>query len=75
MLKSETNTRAIERRVLRAFRAIYSARRATLQATFEHGQWWITNQSTGSQWSVVDATGNRSFDGFAFERVTTGDED
>lgn len=70
MLKTEQNTRTVERRVLRAFRVIYGTRRGRLQADFEHGQWWITDLRSGGQWSVVDASGGRSVDGFDFEQVT-----
>ena len=71
-LLTETNTQAVERRVLRAARAILGPHR--FHADFEHGQWWITRLSTGAQWSVVDAEGGRAVDGFDFEQVTDGDE-
>lgn len=48
MLKTETNTRAIERRILRAWRQRFG-RRPVLQADFEHGQWWITEVRSGAQ--------------------------
>ena len=43
MLKTETNTPKMERRILRAAKEAlvpYRARRQ-LSATFEHGGWWI----------------------------------
>lgn len=75
MLKTEQNRPAIERRALRAARAILGGRRRRLNADFEHGQWWITDLDSGAQWSVVDASGGRSVDGFDLEQVTPGDED
>lgn len=74
MLKTEMNTRAMERRILVAAGAILGNRRS-LSADFEHGQWWVTNRRTGAQWSVVDAVGGRAVNGFDFEQVTQGDED
>lgn len=68
MLKTETNTYAMQKRVLSAARKIL--KRRILQADFEHGQWWITNVATGAQWSVVDAEGGHSVDGFDLEQVT-----
>ena len=67
MLKTETNTQAMERRVLRAFG------RKNARANFEHGQWWIT-QPNGAQYSVHDATGPGTKNGFCFECVTEGEE-
>jgi len=64
-LKTETNTRAMERRIRRAFRDKYPRGRA--EAHFEHGQWWM--MAGGATWSVVDATGPGSVDGFDFERI------
>jgi hypothetical protein len=52
-----------------------SLQRQNLSADFEHGQWWITDLDSGAQWSVVDAEGGNSIDGFDFEQVTQGDED
>lgn len=72
-LQTETNTPAMERRVLRAARVLLGHRRWA--ADFEHGQWWLTNLDTGAQWSVVDAEGAHTHDGFAFEQVTRGEED
>lgn len=74
-LQTETNTPRMERRALRAFRDRMSARRRRLAADFEHGQWWVTDLKSGAQWSVVDAEGGESVDGFDFEQVTLGDEE
>lgn len=67
MLQSETNTRAVERRIRGEARAIL--RKRDLQTDFEHGQWWVTHRPSGAQWSVVDT----NF-GFDFEQVTGPDE-
>lgn len=69
-LRSEKNTWGMARSVKNAFRAKHG-RAGTV--VFEHGQWWIT-ESNGAQYSVVDATGPGSFDGFDFEQVTQGDD-
>ncbi len=45
-----------------------------VQVNFEHGQWWVTVKPTGAQWSVHDAEGHGSVDGFGFEQVTEGDD-
>lgn len=72
MLKTETNTPTMERRILKAARA--SIRRRNLTAWFEHGQWWIEHLPTGAQWSVVDAEGGPAVDGFDFEQITEGED-
>lgn len=41
---------------------------------FEHGQLWIHNKKTGASWSVVDAEGGNSVDGFDFEQVAQGED-
>lgn len=76
-LKTETNTPEMEERVLKAFLAHPLGEDRTekdLQLDFEHGQWWVTILGSGAQYSVVDATGGSSVDGFDFEQVTEGDE-
>ena len=72
-LNTETNTPAMEKRILAA--AQKSLRRRNLSAFFEHGHWWITHQPSGAQWSVCDASGPTCPDGFDFEQVTPGDDD
>lgn len=52
MLMTETNTRAMHRRVMRA--AKFRLGGGRYQADFEHGQWWVTRLGDGAQWSVVD---------------------
>lgn len=76
-LKTETNTPEMEERVLEAFLvsdACGEHTREEVQVDFEHGQWWITVKPTGAQWSVNDAEGHGSIDGFSFEQVTEGDD-
>src|SRR4030095_1138855 len=77
MLKTEKNTKAMEQRILRAARKTvrFPPRKGRLVANFEHGQWWVTQPLTGAQWSVVDAEGGHSVDGFDFEQVTEGDDE
>jgi hypothetical protein len=72
-LKTETNTPAMRKRVLAAARA-HLGGRLGYTAAFEHGQWWIL-RSNGAQYSVVDAEGPRTTDGFDFEMVTSPTED
>jgi hypothetical protein len=71
MLRTETNTPAMDKRIRRAARERFRTR--LIQTDFEHGQWWVTLRN-GSQWSVCDAEGYGSFSGFSFEQVTGGDE-
>lgn len=76
MLKTETNTLVMEGRVTAAAgRAEKTSAHPgpSLVADFEHGQWWVTCNVCGAQWSVVDAEGGTAVDGFFFERVTEGD--
>lgn len=73
MLMTETNTRTMERRVMRAARFRLGKGRR-LQTDFEHGQWWITDLRTGAQWSVVDCQTPDGIDYLDFERVTEGEE-
>jgi hypothetical protein len=69
-LKTETNTLSMGRRAKAAAFDAGLGHVRDLQADFEHGQWWITNRRTGAQWSVCDASGPGTFDGFSFEQAT-----
>lgn len=85
MLMTETNTRAMERKVRSAFRASQEgyrfglqgesrpkmARHRRIQTDFEHGQWWVSDLDTGAQWSVCDSKPGP----FCFEQVTQGEAD
>jgi ribosomal protein S27E len=73
-LKTETNTQAMDVRVTAAFQVSDLNTCEFFNTVFEHGQWWISC-SNGAQYSVVDATGGPSIDGFDFEEVTPPDED
>lgn len=70
-LQCETETKAMERRVRGAFRKW--SRHRSFASCYEHGQWWIIESDTakndGRTYSVVDASGGDSVDGFGFEEV------
>ena len=75
-LKTETNTPTMRKQVMRAFRAHFNLGHSIGPAcVFEHGQWWVTNTVTGEQWSVVDAEGPGTTNGFDFEQVSFRFED
>ena len=77
MLRTEQNTPAMKRRVLKAARKKLLAEKLKIEAYFSHygtqgnGQWFIeTNGYYGpTQYSVEDATGPGSIDGFDFEKL------
>lgn len=73
-LPSTINTPAMHRRIVAAAAKILNRPKSNIATHFEHGQWWVEDLTTGAQWSVVDATGGASVDGFDFEQVTEGDE-
>jgi hypothetical protein len=73
-LKTETNTVAIERRVMAVAATKLNQTHHHLSVDFEHGQWWVSCVDCGAQWSVVDAEGGTSLDGFDLEQVSDGDE-
>lgn len=68
MLMTETNTPAMEKKVLHDARLQLQKR--NLSAFFEHGQWWVEHRPTGAQWSVNDT----NIGVFDFEQVTEGEE-
>jgi hypothetical protein len=73
-LKTETDTPEMEKRIGDAFDARFPNLRGNCNVDFEHGQWWVTHILSGAQWSVVDASGGSSVNGFDFEQVTEGDD-
>jgi hypothetical protein len=75
-LKCETETGGMMGRVLAAFHACVpnSDIHPLIAAVFERGQWWITCDVCRARWSVGDAEGPGSVDGFAFRRAREGDE-
>jgi len=66
MLKTEQNTRTVEKQVRSAFRNW--ARKRFFETFFEHGQWWVRvqNDDEDETYSVCDAN---TITGFDFERV------
>lgn len=76
MLNSEKNTSAMRQRVsVAAHRALEVGQfHKHLHGVFEHGQWWVECRDCGRQWSVVDAEGPGTCDGFDFEVVAEGNE-
>jgi hypothetical protein len=52
-LRTETNTPAMEKRVLTAARKVLGSKR-DLRATFEHGRWWLEDFTTEAQWLICD---------------------
>ena len=47
--------------------------RGSYDYVFEHGHLWTVCGRNGGQWSVMDAEGPGSYNGFSFECVTTPD--
>lgn len=74
MLKCETNTPQMEKRIGDAFDARFPQYKGDCNVDFEHGQWWVNHILTGAAWAVFDAEGGDSVDGFGFEQVSEGDE-
>lgn len=73
-LKTETNTPAMRTRIMKAFRAHFNiGKKIGPACVFEHDQWWVVDMVTREQWSVVDAEGPGTTDGFDFEQVTFAD--
>lgn len=71
MLKSETHTTAMQKRIKRAFclSAHCSRPKKAYSVEWDHGQWFVMSNK-GGIWSVVDATGGPSVDGFDFEEIS-----
>jgi hypothetical protein len=74
MLKSETRTAAMQKRIKRAFclSAQCSRPKKSYSVEWDHGQWFVRHAASGAWWSVVDADGGDSIDGFDFEMITAG---
>lgn len=69
-LKSETDSPAMEERILGAFQmSDHYDPEDYPSTTFEHGQWWMVLGWSGKIFSVIDAVGGDSIDGFAFEET------
>lgn len=70
MLQTETNTMQMYKRVVAMARKKLRTRQVS--ADFEHGQWWVTDRRNWAQYSVVDAEGTGTIDGFDLEQVSDG---
>ena len=76
MLKTETNTPAMERRIRSAFDSCDLNTSCKFETHFEHGQWWITTTEpldsdiTEKTFSVVDAEPRVKHSGLDFEEVS-----
>ncbi len=64
-LKTEQNNKRIEKRVRAAAKEFGNG--SPNDVFFEHGQWWV--RWGPKTFSVVDAEGPGSIDGFGFEEV------
>ena len=72
MLNTERNTPAMGKRVAKAARKLLGVRKG-VNVHFEHGQWWVSiagGRLDGAQYSVVDAEGPDTVDGFDLEMIT-----
>ena len=67
MMKAETNTVAMQARVVVA---AHKRGLRNVRADYEHGQWWIVARDSGAVYAVVDAEGRSAVNGFDFEEVT-----
>lgn len=69
MLKTERNSRNMERQIRSAAARKFGRSKARL--VFDHGQWWaLVDDETGHRdrvFSVVDAEGPGTYGGFDFE--------
>ena len=68
-LPSTQNTKAVERRIRGAFRALF--RKRNFETFFEHGHWWVRlpGHDEDEVYDVVDAGGHGSAIGFGFEQI------
>lgn len=73
LLKTEENSEEMGERIDAAAEAYFIEREHLFISTFyEHGQWWavlIFADDDDETYSVVDAVGGDSVDGFSFERI------
>jgi hypothetical protein len=69
MLNSEINTPEMHDRIYAAASLYDEFNHEGIYLNFEHGQWWVI-LSNGATYSVVDAVGGKSIDGFDFEQIT-----
>jgi hypothetical protein len=76
MLKSDKNNPTIEKKILTAAKKCfnnYPIENKKIFSIFEHGHWWIRffdeNEERDRTYSVIDAEGIGTYDGFDFEEV------
>ncbi len=76
MLKTEQNTKEIEKKILFGAKKAFpkkNYKRETIYTIFEHGQWWIRFydiiEEKDRTFSVCDAEGIGTYNGFSFEEV------
>lgn len=75
-LKTEIDTPEMEARIEAAFAVSdYCPPEGSdygFALTFDHGQWWVESEGEDGTviYSVVDAAGGRSIDGFDFEALS-----
>lgn len=78
MLNCEKNTPAMEKKILTSAKKCfkgYSIESKKIHTIFEHGHWWIKFFDKSEEmdrtrtYSVIDAEGIGTFDGFDFEEV------
>ncbi|MGE3551227.1 MAG: hypothetical protein AB7I29_15170 [Geobacter sp.] len=69
MPKTEINTPQMCGRIVTAAYKMFPGA-GPFDAYFEHGQWWLFDIGRDRTFSVVDAEGGTSVDGFDFEEVS-----
>jgi len=70
-LLTETNTPAVEKKVLAAARKHFNQRK-NIGVFFEHGQWWVLRENKirfSETYSASDAEGFGTTNGFIFHLV------
>ena len=69
MLKTETNTETMDKKILAAARKQFG-RSLNPETVFEHGHWWVYLKNS-AQYAVNDAEGIGTVNGFNFEQITS----
>lgn len=73
-LKSSQNTAARETEIRDLFCGWQYEGHENMSPVFEHGQWWIVCSPCGASWSVCDAEGPGTVNGYCLEQIDQGDE-
>jgi hypothetical protein len=71
MLNCEKNTKTMQSRIMTVAR-VHFHQRKNIYSVFEHGQWYIIRENDegfNSHYSVNDAEGGDSTNGFCFEQI------